>query len=775
MLWSSEENKTTDSFRRWVFPVLLVAGLLLFGSVVRKHTPLEHWLSFRYLACWLAILVFLVACLCGGYPVVRRLASPGFDAPSHLLLSLAVGVYLFFLAIFVLGLLALLHPAVFFLLPLAMMLAGGPALLRGMVTERIPRDDNPLDWVDVFGIAAGVLAVFAVYLPVLVPSQISYDARWYHLAIAEHYAVQGAVRPFQGGWIAGAVPHLASFLYTWAFLAPTSLLFDRIVLSLHLEFLLFLSTLAGVHLLIRALVHRTPRAAWVSLFLFPGILVYDSGLIGGADHVAAFFAPPILLALFQAWRSWDARSALLLAVLLSACFLTKYSSLNIFLPVALAAGLRGLWLLFRGDDRCAARQGLLTLVGGGLLATSPHWLKNWIFYGAPFYPLLTGPFHPKPWTADSPQLLAAFLSSSSIPGVEKPHGLGELLKLLVEFSFVPHDWEIFHGKVPVFGSLFTLLSPVFLLLRSLRLLGVAVLCYGGLVCWAYVGLQDRYLQTLVPWMAAVSGAALLLLWREGGVTRWAAASLVAFQLLWSADHYFIPSNSMLHQSSIRHVTEFFAMGYQKKYEERFELFGDYPRVAQVLPPGARVLVHRSHLHLGLGAPSVLDYPPDSIAIGYGRTRTMREMFELLRRLRVTHLVWPAERDPGVFSLADNLMFHAFVSTYTGEQKITHLWLGKFPDTPPPETPPLKALVLGCEKKIKNGMYPVEKLHVLPQLGESAVYPDPEIPWPKNPTFQQAILANTRLLARDPSCSNFEVPGDFRGIGQWGSFELFYQP
>ena len=94
-----------------------------------------------------------------------------------------------------------------------------------------------------------------------------------------------------GGWYVGTSPHLASFLYTWAFLQPASDLFDRIELAAHIEFVCFLFMLAAIPVLVRRLVRGTrARFTWVARFLFPGIFLYDSSLVTGADHVAAIFA-----------------------------------------------------------------------------------------------------------------------------------------------------------------------------------------------------------------------------------------------------------------------------------------------------------------------------------------------------------------------------------------------------------------------------------------------------------------------------------------------------
>jgi len=48
-------------------------------------------------------------------------------------------------------------------------------------------------------------------------------------------------------------------------------------------------------------------------------------------------------------------------------------------------------------------------------------------------------------------------------------GIKESLKVLLTYSFEPNDWTAFHGKVPVFGSLFTLLLFCLPFLRGGRI------------------------------------------------------------------------------------------------------------------------------------------------------------------------------------------------------------------------------------------------------------------------------------------------------------------
>src|SRR6185369_4804787 len=99
-------------------------------------------------------------------------------------------------------------------------------------------------------------------------------------------------------------------------------------------------------------------------------------------------------------------------------------------------------------------------------------------------------------------------------------GLLQMLRTLVTFSFEPHEFASFHGRTPVLGSLFTLSTPLLWLVRDrARLLTLYGGTYLGLVCWFWLHAFDRYLQVLVPWMAAGTAAVLVLLWRERVVLR----------------------------------------------------------------------------------------------------------------------------------------------------------------------------------------------------------------------------------------------------------------
>jgi hypothetical protein len=756
---------STERLRGVALTLVLVVGAAQLLSVVGAHYPVRQWLFWRYAACWLWMGVFSIACVSSGHLVVRALGRPGLDAYATLVLSFPAGVLVFFLGMFACGVAGLYRPPLFVLLPLGLVAAGAPSATRSLVPAlRAAIAGAPAPSRGSYpAIAFGALGVVMVYVLALFPERAGLDARWYHMGIAEHYVAQGGVAPFAGGSIVGAIPHLPSFLYAWAFLVPSGALFDRVELCLHLEFVVFLWTLAGVPVLVRHLCGgRGVVASWAAVFLFPGIFVYESDLFGGADHIAALWAVPVFLALVQAWPALDPRACALLAVFAAGALLTKYTAAVLVVAPVLALAARTVFLAAsRARAHAGTWRGVVAVLAGpsvalaaGAALTAPHWLKNWIYYGDPFYPALARWFSPRPWTADSDHVYALFLREMNAPGARPPSGPVDVLRTLFSFSFSPHDFPSFHGRVPVFGSLFTLTALCLPFLRGAgRLWGLVAAAHGGLALWAVMFMQDRYLQALVPWMAASTAAVCALVWRAGLLPRVGLAALVGIQIVWGADAYFIPSNTMLGTSTIQAAAGFFAMGFERRYDERLRLFGDRASVAKALPRGARLLVHELISPLGLGVPVVLDQAPYAVAVSHGRTGSMRGMYDALRGMGVTHLLWRAGVSTGLDTLAGDLMFLGFAERH-GAARATfgQLSLARMPEAPPPPEAPLWVAYLGCaEGGHAPGLYAVEDLHDLAPLPGEA----PRLSPPREPLGGdlRGLLARATFVVEDPACAS----------------------
>jgi hypothetical protein len=634
---------TRDRIRTVSLAALLVLLLVVFVLASNAYYPLREWLVFVLLRHWLLAILFSAACLSTGLRVVGAFLPEPPAPGERLTLGFAVGVMVFTLGVFLAGLVGLFGRIFFFAWPGLMIAWGARPTLRLLkqawrhLRRFGPNLVLPRGLVETGAALLLVLGLIAVYFHVMTPLNVGGDSYWYHLPIAEYYAVRGAIRPFPEGWYLGAYPQLASLLYTWAFQSPGAL-YHHIALCSHLEWMLFLATLAGIPPLTRRLLGgtRVPYAA-AAFFLFFGIFLYDSSLITGADHVNAFWAPALGLALLRLGRRFEPREAVLLGILTAGPLLTKYQGILFLAPIALFV----LLLAIRGRRFWLAVLWALSVV----VVTSVHWLKNWIFYGDPLYPLLYAylpahPFHP------GAELLLAreywnrqFVLTGSIF-----RQVLDTIVVLPTFSFIPHDWG-FHGHRPVFGSLFTLLIPVLAFFRGRRRLWLLIAgIHVGILVWFVTSHQDRFLQALLPWMAACTAAMLTLVWQGPRFVRWGVALLVLFQLLWGADVYFIRTHNMIGDSPLKELINFVAAGQKGNYADRWRLHGgSLHSVGVTVPEDAVVLVHERHDRLGLGRNSISDTAGWQGAIDYVLLDTPNAAAAAWRKLGITHVMWWSDR------------------------------------------------------------------------------------------------------------------------------------
>src|SRR5262249_38720697 len=154
-----------------------------------------------------------------------------------------------------------------------------------------------------------------------------------------------------------------------------------------------------------------------------------------------------------------------------------------------------------------------------LIATAPHWLKNWIYYGDPIYPYLHLATHPLQ------------VDPGWVPVGSARQKALEIAGAMATFSFIPHDWAHFPAAVPVVGSRFLpSLVPLPWLRAPRRIWGFVAFTQLGVLIWYSTVHQDRYLQILLPWMTAATCAIFILVWRTHLASRAALTVLVAAQL-----------------------------------------------------------------------------------------------------------------------------------------------------------------------------------------------------------------------------------------------------
>ena len=704
-------------------PVVLAAGAATIAAVGHHHYPIQLWLFWRYASYWLVCAIWSLACLSFGLVATRLIVKRELPQGERLVIGFAVGVYVFALAMFVGGLAGSLSPGFAVFLPAVFLILGRSELSGIVRCARTLRTRPAPSALFLLASAWGLVCLAMIYLTIMTPENASYDARWYHLPIAEHYAAQGAIRRFPEGWFPGAVPQLASLLYAWAFCLPQTALFDRVELAAHLEFILFLATLAGVPVLVRRLVPQrsqrrslgrpVPFSERVRLRLEPHDRGRSRARVLGHSHL-----PGVAPRARSARRS--AVSALGDPVRGRCSDQIPSSSLLLFPMLA---------ILVRAI-RLRRWAGPLALCLGGLTLTSPHWLKNWIWYGDPLYPVLHDYLSPHPWTADSKALVETFLASglwrptaSTLPG-----RLVESLGAMFTFSFSPHDWEPFHHGAPVFGSLFTIAVLTLPFLKGgKRVAPLAICTLTGVFAWYWVSHQDRYLQALVPWMAATTAAAMALIWRTGGAARLALAGLVALQIVWGGDAYFTPAHPII-GSPVKVAVDLLSSGFRHDYVTRLRPFGSWWDIGVALPKDSKLLVHEMFEHVGTRSASVSDAVGWQGGINYGRLSGPRDVFELLSSMGVTHIAYRPGISEGRDSIAGDLIFFEFAGRSTRNQKMFgHIAVVQMPARAP-QVPQRSDIVvfMGCEDTYASGRYHLGDLVVPAKAPPSTIYPTPMV-------------------------------------------------
>ena len=566
-------------------------------------------------------------------------------------------------------------------------------------------------------IVLGVIGVALLYLQCLSPTVINYDARWYHLAIAADYAREGRLVPFYADFNK-CFPQLASLIHTWDWLVPGLSTALRCALALHQELATVLWALAGVAAGAAWFAERERiPGAWAGFFLFPIVFVYDSNIGGGADHVLGLFAVPLFLATVRALEDLAIHRCALVGILTGGALLTRYQSIYLLVPVtALVAG-RWLDLTIR-HRRAGVWRGPLTALAVGAAVVLPHFLKNVIFYRNPFYPFAIDLFPgSRPRQPDTPFLSRyLFSGDSTIPRGPFFDKLGHALSLALS--------GVAFRRPLSFGCLFTLATPLWLFVRGRRRLALGVVVvWAALVIWGMTYPVERYVQAFMPLLAAVTVALLVRAWELGGVARAGVLALVILQVVWSAD---IPFSDGMGRLSAG--MELIRGGLAGGARGRFEGVVPAERaIARRLPRSAVLLFHNTRLGLGVDRKVLQDLPGFQALIDSRHARTVRDLYDIYRRVGITHVVHEPENWPA-FSKQEEVLFATLLARHAvdpfdeGPYQVFAL-----PEAPPPIEPPYRVLSLGLPG-YADGAYPIEALSTFePVAAEVRRFAAPAVP------------------------------------------------
>lgn len=733
-----------------------LVAVALFGFVLDDHYAIETWIFWKYAKAVALSAFWSTACLSFGFGTIQRVA-PALPLRERLVLATAAGVYGFYVLHFSGGILGVFGPSWALLLPFAMLAAGlygSRAEIRRLWRHRhhLPRFTLGVSsgWqvpIAVFGVAC----LLGIYLGTLTPRNTAFDSLWYHLGLGQGWAAEGAISRSVEGWFVEALPNLAAVLYSWAFLVPGLDLFETIMLAAHIELALFVATLASIPVLVRWLLPGTRvGVSWVALFLFPSVFLYDAGLHTGNDHVAAFWAVPIAIAFRHAWPSLDGRSLTLLALFSAGAILTKYQAAALVLGPAVAILARAAYLAAKRAPPRAWVGGPLIALAAGVVFTTPLWMKNWIWYGDPLFPALHHHLELRPWSDE----MSAVMERNWSRLVRRPRGtlgekLADTLRTGWEFSFRSFTRGRFHGQMPYFGSLFTLSALWLPFVRGAkRTWAVFALAMAGVLFWFNFSHVERYLQSLIPWMAAVVAAAVVLGWRTGPWARIPIVLVVLLQVVWGGDALFIRSHAMMGDLPMVHSARLIESGFKGTLELREKMFGALQQIGDELPEDAVVLLHGHNPRLGLRARVVTDMGAFQSLIRYGSMESLEEIHALYEELGITHIVWRRSRAGGGHTLAGDLRFHDYaLNEVPNPKRVGSMSWAPVPSTPPSSESNDLVLYAGCLRPFEPGIYRLSDLNALET--------DPDIsplrPLPDDADELAELVEEVGFIVHGPRC------------------------
>lgn len=732
--------------RRVAGVLALVLVLVACASVGPKLITVSfgQWrtgLGARLLTVWGLTALYALASLAFGHAVVQRLSTVRRDGAWPLAFS--TGTITFAVSLGLFGWFGWLHTQLFWGLPIAMLALGLPAFRDAVIDahERWQRAPN-FSWVELVAFAFGAVGLFLLLFQVLTPENVNFDAAWYHLRSAERYALAGAIERTPEGDTLLALPSATSWLYTWAFLAPGLSLEDQVTLALHLEFAVFVGTLACVPALVRALIPElkatAARTSWVALFFFPSVFIYDTGLMGGADHVVALWAATTVLAWAHARERDDLASWLLLGFQLAGLS-AKYSSLYLVVPLA-PMMLVDAWVRGRSRAHSSLRsvRGLLVSAAVALVMTAPYWVKNWVYYRNPIYPALASLFPNSPWNVDAAawqayyQLSNVFTAATGSPAWR----VSATLTSLTEYHVNTYGWADMMGGASVMGVgyfMSQLVWPVLPVRR--RLFALALLINGGIMVWFNVHQHHmRYLTVLTPLMAAGLAATALSLWSLGWPGRLSVLIATGLMLVAYGDVPFRHTHRMWRRSSpVDNTDDYLSrQGVSVRYNT-------WKLVGAELPPQAKPLVHGIVPHLGLPRASVTDCVGLQFGINYGRWGSVGEAYRQLRAMGVTHLLWTGDFEQPD-SVSGEAIFGGLAAATVNQRVVEGIHLGELPAEAPTE-PGTKLVYVDCTHQWPSGLYSLPVLvEPLPPVGA---------PWPSVVPERALTRENWASALTDP--------------------------
>jgi len=286
--------------------------------------------------------------------------------------------------------------------------------------------------------------------------------------------------------------------------------------------------------------------------------------------------------------------------------------------------------------------------------------------------------------------------------------------------------------------------------------------------WSSTYVVDRYLQAIVPMMAAVTATVIVRAASLGWVSRAALAPLVALQIVWSGDAIFYTGADRLLPA-----INLIKSGYDGNAKKRFDSYRwDFVALSEALPKDAVVLLFSEQKNLGLDRRLLLDPPHSQSYVRYDDLKGPRALYDYYRSLGVTHLAWCTETVTFHSKQAD-VLFSEFVTNYgVNRRTFGPITVVEMPLAPP--APDGDYRVLSLRTAFGDGLYDLADLVVHEDLPEEHKhFPNPRVPAGAESADVVGLVRRARAVvrARDATLDavvQAEIDGHFNKALQFKS-------
>jgi hypothetical protein len=254
-----------------------------------------------------------------------------------------------------------------------------------------------------------------------------------------------------------------------------------------------------------------------------------------------------------------------------------------------------------------------------------------------------------------------------------------------------------------------------------------------------------------------------------------AAALVFAQLAWGCDLMITGNDrSAMGVDRLAGGISLIRSSYEGRGATRYASFRQgYIGVGRALPKDAVVLLHNSHLSLGINRRVLLDWISFQGLIDYRTCASARDVWQRLHDLGVTHIVSTPGSRPASTKQEEAVWAAFRAMTMVGAQSFSGLELVPMSATPPPVEQPYQVLMMGLGP-YSDGIYRIEDLRTIQDVLPAELQ---HYAGPRMPVTAGTALASVKvvMLASGSSLSaadNELLLRDFRRVLGYGGFAVY---